>query len=126
MTSGMNASRNESTHTGPPPRVAIGVALTLGFTLMFVVDQIGSYLSTHGKLAELFLLPNATFTPALFWFFLNSLCLISDQTNRVGVTATLGLVIHAAGTDDSHCTLIVKCGGTQDASRAIRASLPFA
>lgn len=122
MTSGVNASRNESTHTGPPPRVAIGVALTLGFTLMFVVDQIGSYLSTHGKLAECFLLVNANFIPALFFFFSN-LCLISDQTNSV--TATLGLVIHAAGTDDSHCTFIVKCGGTQDASHSIRASLPF-
>uniref|UniRef100_A0A3B4GRY3 Zinc transporter ZIP9 n=1 Tax=Pundamilia nyererei TaxID=303518 RepID=A0A3B4GRY3_9CICH len=36
-----------------PPRFLIGVALTLGFTFMFVVDQIGSYLSTRGKLSEL-------------------------------------------------------------------------
>lgn len=53
--SGLNASENNaaSADTGPPPRFVIGVALTFGFTLMFVVDQIGSYCSTRGKLAEL-------------------------------------------------------------------------
>ncbi|KAM9344904.1 zinc transporter ZIP9 [Symphorus nematophorus] len=63
----LNASGKNTTSTeaGPPPRFFIGVALTFGFTLMFVVDQLGSYFSTH-------------------------------QTNSVGITATLGLVIHAA------------------------------
>ncbi|KAM3605927.1 uncharacterized protein V6R79_007467 [Siganus canaliculatus] len=66
--SGLNASDKNSTSTpgGLPPRFFIGVALTFGFTLMFVVDQIGSYLSMR------------------------------DKTNSVGITATLGLVIHAA------------------------------
>ncbi|XP_051234063.1 zinc transporter ZIP9 [Dicentrarchus labrax] len=66
--SGLNASDKNATSTerGPPPRLFIGVALTFGFTLMFVVDQIGSYFSMRG------------------------------QTNRVGITVTLGLVIHAA------------------------------
>ncbi|XP_035519497.1 zinc transporter ZIP9 [Morone saxatilis] len=82
--SGLNASDTNATSTerGPPPRLFIGVALTFGFTLMFVVDQIGSYLSMRGKFAEL---------SHQFHF-----CLISGQTNRVGITATLGLVIHAA------------------------------
>lgn len=61
--SGKNATSAEG---GPPPRFFIGVALTFGFTLMFVVDQIGSYFSTR------------------------------DQASSVGITATLGLVIHAA------------------------------
>nr|XP_020508294.1 zinc transporter ZIP9-like [Labrus bergylta] len=57
-----------SAEEGPPPRFFIGVALTFGFTLMFVVDQIGNYLSMRDQ----------------------STC------NRVGITATLGLIIHAA------------------------------
>ncbi|KAM6997968.1 zinc transporter ZIP9 [Tautogolabrus adspersus] len=68
--SGLNSSEKNvtSTEEGPPPRFFIGVALTFGFTLMFVVDQIGNYLS------------------------------IRDQStcSSVGITATLGLVIHAA------------------------------
>ncbi|TKS85395.1 Zinc transporter ZIP9 [Collichthys lucidus] len=63
-----NASEKNATSTerGSPPQFFIGVALTFGFTLMFVVDQIGSYFSMR------------------------------DQTNSAGITATLGLVIHAA------------------------------
>uniref|UniRef100_A0A8C2ZGV7 Zinc transporter ZIP9 n=1 Tax=Cyclopterus lumpus TaxID=8103 RepID=A0A8C2ZGV7_CYCLU len=34
---------------GPAPQFLIGLALTFGFTFMFVVDQIGNYLSTRGK-----------------------------------------------------------------------------
>uniref|UniRef100_A0A4W6BXK9 Zinc transporter ZIP9 n=1 Tax=Lates calcarifer TaxID=8187 RepID=A0A4W6BXK9_LATCA len=61
----LNGSERNSTSTegGLPPRFFIGVALTFGFTFMFVVDQIGSYISMRGN---------------------------------VGITATLGLVIHAA------------------------------
>uniref|UniRef100_UPI0037E72C12 zinc transporter ZIP9 isoform X2 n=1 Tax=Semicossyphus pulcher TaxID=241346 RepID=UPI0037E72C12 len=72
VSSGLNTSVKNvtSTERGPPPRFFIGVALTFGFTLMFVVDQIGSF------------------------------CSMRDQTTRlhnsVGITATLGLVIHAA------------------------------
>uniref|UniRef100_A0A3B4WEA2 Zinc transporter ZIP9 n=1 Tax=Seriola lalandi dorsalis TaxID=1841481 RepID=A0A3B4WEA2_SERLL len=67
---GLNGSEKNATSTerGLPSRFFIGVALTFGFTFMFVVDQIGSYISMHGKLAELY----------------------------AGITATLGLVIHAA------------------------------
>ncbi|TDH01110.1 hypothetical protein EPR50_G00176870 [Perca flavescens] len=72
--SSLNASeinRNAtSTERGPPPRFFIGVALTSGFTLMFVVDQIGSYFSMRGRTTRL--------------------------PNSVGITATLGLLIHAA------------------------------
>lgn len=50
---GVNASDKNATETGNPPRFFIGVALTFGFTFMFIVDQIGSYFSTRGKLAEL-------------------------------------------------------------------------
>lgn len=51
--SGLNASGKNPTpaESGPPHRFYIGVALTVGFTLMFVVDQIGGYFSTQGKLA---------------------------------------------------------------------------
>uniref|UniRef100_A0A3P8TFW7 Zinc transporter ZIP9 n=1 Tax=Amphiprion percula TaxID=161767 RepID=A0A3P8TFW7_AMPPE len=42
-----------STERGLPPRFFIGVALTLGFTFMFVVDQIGSYCFMRGKLWKL-------------------------------------------------------------------------
>nr|XP_046258359.1 zinc transporter ZIP9 [Scatophagus argus] len=66
--SSLNASEKNaaSTDADPAARFFIGVALTFGFTLMFVVDQIGSYFSMR------------------------------EQTNSVGFTATLGLVIHAA------------------------------
>lgn len=65
---GLNASERAvtSADAGPPPRFFIGLSLTLGFTLMFVVDQLGGYLSSH------------------------------DRVSSVGITATLGLVIHAA------------------------------
>ncbi|XP_034538680.1 zinc transporter ZIP9 [Notolabrus celidotus] len=70
--SSLNVSEQNitSTERGPPPRFVIGVALTFGFTLMFVVDQIGSYLSMRDQSTHLH--------------------------NRLGITATLGLVIHAA------------------------------
>ncbi|XP_068581013.1 zinc transporter ZIP9 isoform X1 [Cebidichthys violaceus] len=72
--SGLNASEKNrnvtSTEKGSPPRFLIGVALTFGFTFMFVVDQIASYLSMRDR----------------------TTCL----PNTVGITATLGLVIHAA------------------------------
>ncbi|KAG7230004.1 hypothetical protein INR49_009724, partial [Caranx melampygus] len=69
--SSLNGSEKNttSTETGLPPRFFIGVALTFGFTFMFVVDQIASYISMR----------QATRLP-----------------NSVGITATLGLVIHAA------------------------------
>ncbi|XP_060943707.1 zinc transporter ZIP9 [Limanda limanda] len=59
-----------STERGRPPRFFIGVALTLGFTFMFAVDQIASYISTRGQATQ--------------------------PHKSVGVTTTLGLVIHAA------------------------------
>uniref|UniRef100_A0A3P9N7K8 Zinc transporter ZIP9 n=1 Tax=Poecilia reticulata TaxID=8081 RepID=A0A3P9N7K8_POERE len=51
-----------------PPRFYIGVSLTFGFTFMFVVDQIGGYISMHA----------------------------AHLLNNKHITATLGLVIHAA------------------------------
>uniref|UniRef100_UPI0037E9451D zinc transporter ZIP9 isoform X1 n=1 Tax=Semicossyphus pulcher TaxID=241346 RepID=UPI0037E9451D len=99
VSSGLNTSVKNvtSTERGPPPRFFIGVALTFGFTLMFVVDQIGSFCSMRGKLADfLSQLQNSTSV----FVFITTMCLISDQTTRlhnsVGITATLGLVIHAA------------------------------
>ncbi|XP_044069238.1 zinc transporter ZIP9 [Siniperca chuatsi] len=72
--SGLNASEKNATSTEIglklPPRFFIGVALTFGFTLMFVVDQIGSYYSMRGQTTRM--------------------------PNSVGITATLGLVIHSA------------------------------
>ncbi|TNM99864.1 hypothetical protein fugu_012897 [Takifugu bimaculatus] len=60
-------SQTSSTSPDPgiPARVLIGLALTFGFTLMFVVDQISTYLSIRGL-------------------------------KGVNITATVGLVIHAA------------------------------
>ncbi|XP_069001086.1 zinc transporter ZIP9 isoform X3 [Embiotoca jacksoni] len=71
--SGLNASAENATSTegGLPPRFFIGVSLTFGFIFMFVVDQIGSYLSMRDQTSRL--------------------------PNSVHLTATLGLVIHAAG-----------------------------
>ncbi|XP_069001085.1 zinc transporter ZIP9 isoform X2 [Embiotoca jacksoni] len=70
--SGLNASAENATSTegGLPPRFFIGVSLTFGFIFMFVVDQIGSYLSMRDQTSRL--------------------------PNSVHLTATLGLVIHAA------------------------------
>uniref|UniRef100_A0A673A2F7 Zinc transporter ZIP9 n=1 Tax=Sphaeramia orbicularis TaxID=375764 RepID=A0A673A2F7_9TELE len=56
-----------SINSGPRPQFLIGVALTFGFILMFIVDQIGGYLSTRAR-----------------------------SPISIGITATLGLVIHAA------------------------------
>lgn len=55
---------------GLSPHFFIGVSLVIGFTLMFVVDQIGSYCSIHDPR--------------------------TGMSNSISVTATLGLVIHAA------------------------------
>lgn len=69
---GLNASvhvNGSSTDRATPLRFFIGLTLTFGFTFMFVVDQVAAYLSMR------------------------------DQTrlsNSVHITATLGLVIHAA------------------------------
>ncbi|KAK1905318.1 Zinc transporter ZIP9 [Dissostichus eleginoides] len=70
--SSLNASeKNENvTTTHGPPRFLIGMALTFGFTFMFVVDQIGRRASL--------------------------------LANSVGITATLGLVIHGAGLEKKH------------------------
>lgn len=50
----LNASETAvtSADAGPPPRFFIGLSLTLGFTLMFVVDQLGGYLSSHGMFGK--------------------------------------------------------------------------
>lgn len=55
---------------GPPARFFIGLSLVAGFTLMFVVDQIGSYCSIHDPQ--------------------------TGMSNSTSITATLGLVMHAA------------------------------
>ncbi|XP_030012732.1 zinc transporter ZIP9 isoform X1 [Sphaeramia orbicularis] len=87
-----------SINSGPRPQFLIGVALTFGFILMFIVDQIGGYLSTRGK------------SSGFLWVYLHHIslsithlllyCLISGRIARspisIGITATLGLVIHAA------------------------------
>nr|XP_040034303.1 zinc transporter ZIP9 [Gasterosteus aculeatus aculeatus] len=65
-----NNNSSSSKEKGLPPRFLIGGALTFGFTFMFVVDQIGSYLSVRDRTTRM--------------------------PNTVGITATLGLVIHAA------------------------------
>lgn len=49
---GLNASGNAVTPAGPPSHFFIGLSLTLGFTLMFVVDQVGGYLTSHGVSAR--------------------------------------------------------------------------
>ncbi|XP_071376763.1 zinc transporter ZIP9 isoform X1 [Centroberyx affinis] len=69
---GLNASQEVETpsDTGPPPRFFIGLALVVGFTFMFVVDQIGSYCSMHDPQTGL--------------------------RSSTSITATLGLIIHAA------------------------------
>nr|XP_057915223.1 zinc transporter ZIP9 [Doryrhamphus excisus] len=63
-----SAANTNSTGTGPSPQVYMGLALTLGFTFMFMVAQLGSYFSMCGK----------------------------TSPNSNAITATLGLVIHAA------------------------------
>ncbi|XP_064864525.1 zinc transporter ZIP9-like [Oncorhynchus nerka] len=55
---------------GLPARFFIGVSLVLGFILMFLVDQISSYCSIHDQR--------------------------TGTSNRTTMTATVGLVIHAA------------------------------
>lgn len=55
---------------GLPARFFIGVSLVVGFILMFLVDQISSYCSIHDPR--------------------------TGMSNRTSITATLGLVIHAA------------------------------
>ncbi|XP_057705215.1 zinc transporter ZIP9 isoform X2 [Corythoichthys intestinalis] len=64
----VNATLTNTNEGDPLPQLWIGVALTFGFTFMFVVDQLGSYF-----------------------------CLCGQKTpNTDAITATLGLVIHAA------------------------------
>ncbi|XP_028324418.1 zinc transporter ZIP9 [Gouania willdenowi] len=66
---GLNSSERSSAAAGSPPRFFIGVALTIGFTFMFIVDQIGNYFFTNQN---------------------------SRRAHKAHITATLGLVIHAA------------------------------
>ncbi|KAG9275001.1 zinc transporter ZIP9-A [Astyanax mexicanus] len=65
-----NSTLESSTEKGPRPRVFIGLSLVLGFTLMFVVDQIAEYCSARDSRSSIY--------------------------NGSGITATLGLLIHAA------------------------------
>ncbi|KAM4729491.1 zinc transporter ZIP9 isoform 2-T2 [Anableps anableps] len=69
---GPNASEKTASATegSSPPRFYIGLALTFGFTFMFVVDQIAGHFSMRDQTTHL-----------------------SSNTH---ITATLGLVIHAA------------------------------
>ncbi|XP_075451645.1 zinc transporter ZIP9-B-like isoform X2 [Ascaphus truei] len=53
-----------------PPHFFIGISLVMGFILMFIVDQIGSYCSYHDPR--------------------------TGMSSGTSITATLGLVIHAA------------------------------
>ncbi|XP_063047067.1 zinc transporter ZIP9 isoform X2 [Engraulis encrasicolus] len=70
VSSSSSSSPDVSSRTGLPPNFLIGVSLVIGFTLMFVVDQIGTYCSIHDPQ--------------------------TGMSNSTSVTATLGLVIHAA------------------------------
>ncbi|XP_054655372.1 zinc transporter ZIP9 [Dunckerocampus dactyliophorus] len=63
-----SAANTTSTGRAPSPQLYMGVALTFGFTFMFMVDQLGSYFSMCGQ----------------------------TSPNSNAITATLGLVIHAA------------------------------
>ncbi|XP_019725893.1 zinc transporter ZIP9-like [Hippocampus comes] len=65
----LSAGNDSSRESASSPQPWIGVALTSGFTFMFVVDQLASYFSVCGK----------------------------TNPNSDAITATLGLVIHAAG-----------------------------
>ncbi|XP_048862810.1 zinc transporter ZIP9 [Brienomyrus brachyistius] len=68
--SGPLLSGEPNAKRGVPPPIFIGVSLVVGFCLMFVVDQIGTYCSTHDPR--------------------------TGMTSSTSITATLGLVIHAA------------------------------
>ncbi|KAI2658103.1 Zinc transporter ZIP9-B [Labeo rohita] len=65
-----NSTLHQATKKGLRPHFFIGVSLVLGFTLMFVVDQIASYCSMQEPRARMY--------------------------SGNSVTATLGLLIHAA------------------------------
>ncbi|TRY97610.1 hypothetical protein DNTS_004745 [Danionella cerebrum] len=65
-----NSTLYQPAEKGLRPHFFIGVSLVLGFTLMFVVDQIANYCSSHEPRARMYTGNN--------------------------VTATLGLLIHAA------------------------------
>ncbi|KAK2896271.1 hypothetical protein QQF64_006355 [Cirrhinus molitorella] len=65
-----NSTLHLATKKGLRPHFFIGVSLVMGFTLMFVVDQIASYCSMHEPRARMY--------------------------SGNSITATLGLLIHAA------------------------------
>ncbi|KTF88841.1 hypothetical protein cypCar_00025435 [Cyprinus carpio] len=65
-----NATLHLAARKGLRPQFFIGISLVLGFTLMFVVDQIANYCSMHEPRAHMY--------------------------SGNSVTATLGLLIHAA------------------------------
>ncbi|KPP63003.1 zinc transporter ZIP9-like [Scleropages formosus] len=109
--SGLGPSAGTGSGRGVPPHFFIGVSLVVGFILMFIVDQISSYCSVHGKL-----IPNQasrmkvampasvqTFgsVPAVYTYVTDSaLSVTADprtgMSSSTSITATLGLVIHAA------------------------------
>ncbi|XP_051506747.1 zinc transporter ZIP9-like isoform X2 [Myxocyprinus asiaticus] len=66
----LNSTLLPATEKSVRPHFFIGVSLVLGFTLMFVVDQIANYCSIHETRARM--------------------------SNSNSVTTTLGLLIHAA------------------------------
>ncbi|XP_015256958.1 PREDICTED: zinc transporter ZIP9-like [Cyprinodon variegatus] len=67
-----NASEESASSSdgSSPPRFYVSIALTFGFTFMFVVDQIGGYFSKQDRTTQM--------------------------SNNAHITATMGLVIHAA------------------------------
>ncbi|KAL0983707.1 hypothetical protein UPYG_G00131600 [Umbra pygmaea] len=67
---GQNAGEGDLPSKGLPVRFFIGVSLVVGFTLMFLVEQLSSYCSINDPR--------------------------TGMSNRTSLTATLGLVIHAA------------------------------
>ncbi|XP_018595489.1 zinc transporter ZIP9-B [Scleropages formosus] len=68
--SGLGPSAGTGSGRGVPPHFFIGVSLVVGFILMFIVDQISSYCSVHDPR--------------------------TGMSSSTSITATLGLVIHAA------------------------------
>ncbi|XP_053316633.1 zinc transporter ZIP9-like [Spea bombifrons] len=66
----LNITKSAETNSSIPPHFFVGVSLVSGFILMFLVDQIGSYCSYHDP--------------------------TTGMSAGTSITATLGLVIHAA------------------------------
>lgn len=85
---------HEDHHYGHSTHKQIGYSLVFGFIFMLLVDQISNATGARSRL-----LHSTRFACLAFEMLISFFYLPDDRSgrNRMGISATIGLVVHAAG-----------------------------